>query len=202
MEQNRRYLEKSARYSPAVSESLSIYDDKWVDLGMAVYQIVTTASRLRDDLNIIVLFHTQTERDENTGKTFTRFLTNGKLMNKVGLEKYFTTVLLTRRNDDGDYVFETKSNNSTVKTPMGAFETDTVPNDMQAVLNVLAEYWCVKEVKNQVKIYPINEQIEKLMGSAVDEDTGELLMGEEELQQAIEQLQMDFDEKIVELRNG
>ena len=114
--------------------------DKWVDLGMAVYQIVTTASRLRDDLNIIVLFHTQTERDENTGKTFTRFLTNGKLMNKVGLEKYFTTVLLTRRNDDGDYVFETKSNNSTVKTPMGAFEADTVPNDMQAVLNVLAEY--------------------------------------------------------------
>lgn len=114
--------------------------DKWVDLGMAVYQIVTTASRLRDDLNIIVLFHTQTERDENTGKTFTRFLTNGKMMNKVGLEKYFTTVLLTRRNDDGDYVFETKSNNSTVKTPMGAFEADTVPNDMQAVLNVLAEY--------------------------------------------------------------
>ena len=114
--------------------------DKWVDLGMAVYQIVTTASRLRDDLNIIVLFHTQTERDENTGKTFTRFLTNGKMMNKVGLEKYFTTVLLTRRNDDGDYIFETKSNNSTVKTPMGAFETDTVPNDMQAVLNVLAEY--------------------------------------------------------------
>ena len=52
-----------------------------------------------------------------------------------------------------------------------------------------------------MKIYPINEQIEKLMESAVDEDTGELLMGEEELQQAIEQLQMDFDEKIVELRN-
>ena len=114
--------------------------DKWVDLGMAVYQIVTTASRLRDDLNIIVLFHTQTERDENTGRTFTRFLTNGKMMNKVGLEKYFTTVLLTKRNENGEYVFETKSNNSTCKTPLGAFEADTIPNDMQAVLNVLAEY--------------------------------------------------------------
>lgn len=107
---------------------------------MAVYQIVTTASRLRDDLNIIVLFHTQTERDENTGRTFTRFLTNGKMMNKVGLEKYFTTVLLTKRNENGEYVFETKSNNSTCKTPLGAFEADTIPNDMQAVLNVLAEY--------------------------------------------------------------
>ena len=56
--------------------------DKWVDLGMAVYEIVTTASRLRDDLNIIVLFHTQTEKDESTGKQFVRFLTNGKMLNK------------------------------------------------------------------------------------------------------------------------
>lgn len=114
--------------------------DKWQDLAISVYQIATVASRLREDLNIIVLFHTQTERDENTGKSFTRFLTNGKMLNKIGLEKYFTTVLLTLCDDSGNYVFETKSNNSTVKTPMGAFDKDTIPNDMQAVLNVLAEY--------------------------------------------------------------
>ena len=114
--------------------------DKWVDLGMAVYEIVTTASRLRDDLNIIVLFHTQTEKDESTGKQFVRFLTNGKMLNKVGLEKYFTTVLLSRCNDEGEFVFETKGTNSTVKTPLGAFASDSIPNDMQAVLDALAEY--------------------------------------------------------------
>jgi hypothetical protein len=114
--------------------------DKWVDLVMAVYEIVTTASRLRDDLNIIVLFHTQTEKDESTGKQFVRFLTNGKMLNKVGLEKYFTTVLLSRCNDEGEFVFETKGTNSTVKTPLGAFASDSIPNDMQAVLDALAEY--------------------------------------------------------------
>ena len=114
--------------------------DKWVDLGMAVYEIVTTASRLRDDLNIIVLFHTQTEKDESTGKQFVRFLTNGKMLNKVGLEKYFTTVLLSRCNDEGEFVFETKGTNSTVKTPLGAFASDSIPNDMQAVLDALTEY--------------------------------------------------------------
>ena len=114
--------------------------DKWVDLGMAVYEIVTTASRLRDDLNIIVLFHTQTEKDESTGKQFVRFLTNGKMLNKVGLEKYFTTVLLSRCNDEGEFVFETKGTNSTVKTPLGAFASDSIPNDMQTVLDALAEY--------------------------------------------------------------
>ena len=114
--------------------------DKWQDLAMSVYNITTTASKLRDDLNVIVLFHVQIEKDENTGRQFTRILTNGKMLNKVGLEKYFTTVLLSKRNESGEYVFETKTNNSTVKTPLDAFEKDQIPNDMQAVLDVLKEY--------------------------------------------------------------
>lgn len=114
--------------------------DKWQDLAYAVYEITKFASALRDELNVIMLFHTQTEKDETTGQHFTRMLTNGKLLNKIGLEKYFTTVLLCRRAETGEYVFDTHSNNSTVKTPMGAFESDTIPNDMGAALAVLNEY--------------------------------------------------------------
>jgi hypothetical protein len=114
--------------------------DKWQDIAMSVYQIVTTASALRDDMTVIVLFHTQTDVDEATGQRFTRILTNGKKLNKVGLEKYFTTVLLSKRNDAGAYIFETHSNHSTAKTPMDAFENDEIDNDMQAVLDVLAEF--------------------------------------------------------------
>ena len=114
--------------------------DKWQDLGAAVYNIVTEASNLRENLNIIVLFHVQVEKDDTTGEKFTRILTNGKMLNKIGLEKYFTTVLLSRRDDSGNYIFDTKANNSTCKTPLDAFDKDTIPNDMQAVLNALAEF--------------------------------------------------------------
>ena len=113
--------------------------DKWADLAWAVYDIATTASRLRDDLNVIVLFHTQTDTDDVTGDKFVRILTNGKKLNKIGLEKYFTTVLYSKSTDDG-FVFETKAKNSTAKVPLGAFETETVPNDMQFVLDALKEY--------------------------------------------------------------
>lgn len=113
--------------------------DKWADLAWAVYDIATTASRLRDDLNVIVLFHTQTDTDDVTGDKFVRILTNGKKLNKIGLEKYFTTVLYSKSTDDG-FVFETKAKNSTAKVPLGAFETETVPNDMQSVLDALKEY--------------------------------------------------------------
>jgi hypothetical protein len=112
--------------------------DKWADLAWAVYDIATTASRLRDDLNVIVLFHTQTDTDDVTGDKFVRILTNGKKLNKIGLEKYFTTVLYSKSTDDG-FVFETKAKNSTAKVPLGAFETETVPNDMQSVLDALTE---------------------------------------------------------------
>ena len=113
--------------------------DKWSDLAWAVYDITLLASRLRDDLNIIVLAHTQTEVDENTGERFTRILTNGKKLNKIGLEKYFTTVLLCKATADG-FVYETKANSSTAKTPFWSFDADTIPNDMQAALGALAEF--------------------------------------------------------------
>lgn len=114
--------------------------DKWQDIAMSVFEITTLASDLHDDLNVIVLFHTQTEVDESTGQKFTRILTNGKKLNKVGLEKYFNTVLLCRRDENGEYVFEVHANSSTAKSPMGAFETDTIQNDMKAALDALADY--------------------------------------------------------------
>ena len=113
--------------------------DKWADLAWSVYDICIMASELRDDLNVIVLAHVQTEVDDNTGERFTRILTNGKKLNKIGLEKYFTTVLLAKKSGD-NYVFETRTNKNTCKTPMGAFEEAEIPNDMQAALDVLKDY--------------------------------------------------------------
>lgn len=113
--------------------------DKWCDLAWAVYDITITASKCRDDLNIIVLAHTQTDVDENTGERFTRILTNGKKLNKIGLEKYFTTVLMSKQIGD-EYVFVTRDAASTCKAPMSAFDTETIPNDMAAVLKALEDF--------------------------------------------------------------
>ena len=113
--------------------------DKWADLAWSVYDICILASELRDDLNVIILAHVQTEVDDNTGERFTRILTNGKKLNKIGLEKYFTTVFLAKRAGD-NYVFETQTNKNTCKTPMGAFSQMEIPNDMQAALDVLKDY--------------------------------------------------------------
>lgn len=51
-------------------------------------------------------------------------------------------------------------------------------------------------------IYPLNETIESLLASAVDEETGEMILTEEELAEKIAAAEIEFDEKIKALRNS
>lgn len=108
--------------------------DKWTDLASCIYNIVDIVPDLRDDLTVIFIGHTQTD-DEG----FVRLLTNGKKLNKIGLEKYFNTVLLAK-GVDGKYIFETRANNSTARTPMGAFDDLEIDNDITKVIEVLKEF--------------------------------------------------------------
>lgn len=112
--------------------------DKWMDLATSVWNIVDSAYSYRDDLTIIFICHTQTERTED-GFQFTRIKTSGKKLDKISLESKFTTVLLAKAVD-GNYIFETRANKSTAKTPKGAFDKDTIPNDITLVIEALKDY--------------------------------------------------------------
>ncbi len=112
--------------------------DKWVDLAACVWDLVCHCYDLRDDLTVIFTAHTQDDRDDS-GYTFTHIKTSGKKLDKIVLESKFTTVLLAKCVD-GEYKFETHANNSTAKTPLGAFEENEVPNDIVEVLKRLEEY--------------------------------------------------------------
>jgi len=93
---------------------------------------------MRDDLTVVFVAHTQTDRDDN-GYLFTRIKTSGRKLDKITLESKFTTVLIAKCVD-GNYVFETQANNSTAKSPMGLFETREIPNDIAEVIKALNEF--------------------------------------------------------------
>lgn len=112
--------------------------DKWLDLATSIYYLVDNALFFRDDLTVVFMFHTQTERDDS-GYTNTRIKTSGKKIDKIVLESKFPVVLLAK-TVNGEHIFETRANNSTAKTPLGAFDTETIPNDLTAVLAALEEY--------------------------------------------------------------
>ena len=109
--------------------------DKWIDLASCIFNLIDVVPDLRDDITIIFIGHTQTD-DEG----FTRLLTNGKKLNKIGLEKYFDTVLIAK-NIDGKYKFEISSPTSTARVPMGAFENEQyIDNNLYEIIKELKEY--------------------------------------------------------------
>ena len=114
--------------------------DKWADLATCVWELIDDALIMRDDLTIIFLCHSQTDRDDS-GYNFTRIKTSGKKLDKIVLESKFTTVLLCKCVD-GNHYFEVHADHSTAKTPLGAFEPaeKTIPNDIMEVIKRLEEF--------------------------------------------------------------
>lgn len=112
--------------------------DKWIDLAQCVWGLLDKLYSLRDDLTVIVICHSQTQKEDD-GYTFTRIKTSGKKLDKLNIESKLTTVLYATAND-GRYVFQVHANNSTAKTPFGAFEEDEIDNDITKVIDALKEY--------------------------------------------------------------
>ena len=112
--------------------------DKWVDLAQCVWTLLDKLYTYRSDLTIIVVCHSQTQKEDD-GYTFTRIKTSGKKLDKLNVESKLTTVLHAAVKD-GKYIFHTHANNSTTKTPLGAFDADEIDNDMAVVLKALEDY--------------------------------------------------------------
>lgn len=112
--------------------------DKWQDLAQCVWGTVDDALKFREDLTVIFICHCQTDMND-AGYMWTRIKTSGKKLDKICLESKFNTVLLAKVVD-GKHIFETQSNFSTAKSPLGAFETETIENNMADVLKALEEF--------------------------------------------------------------
>ena len=112
--------------------------DKWLDMAQCIWGLLDGLYELRDDLTVIVVCHAQTQKEDD-GYTFTRIKTSGKKLDKLSIETKLTTVLYATVKD-GEYVFQTHAENSTAKTPLGAFEQNEIPNDIVAVLEALKDY--------------------------------------------------------------
>ena len=113
--------------------------DKWMDLAMSVYNIVKFAGKLRDDLTVIFLAHTETVTEDN-GYMMTRIATSGRKLQKIKLETMLNTVLMAKATEDGYKLITKSDGTTTAKTPMGAFEESAIDNDISIVLDALKEY--------------------------------------------------------------
>ena len=93
---------------------------------------------LRDDLTVILLFHTQTEMTD-AGYEFTRIKTNGRKTEKNNIDSKFNWLLQSVKQED-KYLFGVTAHNSTARTPLDAFDEEYIPNDITLVLKTMEDF--------------------------------------------------------------
>lgn len=110
---------------------------KYNEIARSAWDILTAASSLADSKRVYLLSHTSTDE---FGKT--KIKTIGKLLDeKIVMEGLVSIVLRTAVVND-QYLFRTRNNGSdTVKSPIGLFEDEMIPNDLAAVDAAICEFY-------------------------------------------------------------
>jgi len=117
---------------------------KWTDLAVDVFQgLIKIEEKLRNDLNVIVIGHTERSTDVN-GNSIITLQTVGKLLdNQIKIPSYFTYVLhsdVKEINGKMEYSFLTNSDGLRLaKSPEGCLEKYE-PNDYALILNKIHKY--------------------------------------------------------------
>ncbi|AOA58184.1 DEAD/DEAH box helicase family protein [Acinetobacter larvae] len=110
--------------------------DKFTEIGRHAWDVLNAAITAHEHKRVYILSHTE----ETDGRT--KIKTIGKMLDeKITLEGMVTICLQTAVINE-QYVFMTKNNgNTTVKSPMGLFESEHVDNDLNAVDQAICEYY-------------------------------------------------------------
>lgn len=112
--------------------------DKFTEIGRNGWDIMMKAAQLPGDVRVYILSHSITE--DSTGHM--KMKTIGKMLDdKITPEGMFTMVLKTIPRDN-EFFFATRNNGSDpVKTPMGMFDKEMIPNDLQLVDDAICAYY-------------------------------------------------------------
>ncbi|MGH3631106.1 MAG: hypothetical protein ACRDRL_27140 [Sciscionella sp.] len=116
---------------------------KFTEMARHYYDVLTAAANLAPAKRVYLLSHTDTsESGQVKAKTI------GKLLDEKITVEGLVTIVLRTHVVNSQYVFSTRnSGQDTVKTPMGMFEPEHIPNDLAEVDKAIVEYYALNQSK-------------------------------------------------------
>ena len=108
---------------------------KFSEIGFNGWNLINVAASLPEDVHVYITAHTMTGDDG-----LTKIKTPGKLLETYSIEGMFSVVLRTAIRD-GEHFFSTRNSGSdTVKSPLGMFEDELIPNDLAIVDKAIKDF--------------------------------------------------------------
>lgn len=110
---------------------------KFTQMAQGMFKIFKAIIDKDSDQTFYIMAHSA-ENEDNT----IRFKTTGKMLSEKVVLEGLTNILLTNEvTDSGDFVFRVRTDGKGVKTPLGMFDTETVPNDLVIVDKAIRDYY-------------------------------------------------------------
>lgn len=115
---------------------------KFTQMAQNMFKVFKAIIEKESDQTFYVMAHTAENDDGQL-----QFKTTGKMLSdKIVLEGLTNILISPDITVDNEFVFRVRTDGTGVKSPIGMFDTDTVPNDLKEVDKIIRAYYApVKE---------------------------------------------------------
>ena len=110
---------------------------KFTQMAQNMFKIFKAIIDKEGDQTFYVMAHAADSEDG-----MIRFKTTGKMLSDKIVLEGLTNILITNEiTADGEFVFNVKTDGTGVKTPLGMFKEDQIPNDLKVVDKAIKDYY-------------------------------------------------------------
>lgn len=117
--------------------------EKFTQMAVNVVNVIDLITKKNSDQRFYILAHS-----ENNESGDLRLKTTGKMVSDKFVPEGLTNQVVETAVLDKEFVFKVKTDGTGIKTPMGMFDTPTIPNDLKVLdESIKAFYAPAKETK-------------------------------------------------------
>ena len=110
--------------------------DKFTEMAVNVVNIIELITKKETDQRFYILAHSE-QNDEGLLK----LKTTGKMVSDKFVPEGLTNQVIETAVIDGEFVFKVKTDGTGIKTPLGMFEADTIPNDLKELDEAIVNFY-------------------------------------------------------------
>ena len=119
--------------------------EKFTQMAVNVVNIIEAITQKQSDQRFYILAHS-----ENNDSGELRLKTTGKMVSDKLVPEGLTNQVIETAVIDGEFVFKVKTDGTGIKTPMGMFDTPTIPIDLKVLDETMKAFYApVKTTKEK-----------------------------------------------------
>ncbi len=110
--------------------------EKFTTMAVNVVNVIETITSKLTDQRFYILAHSENNEDGQL-----RLKTTGKMVSDKFVPEGLTNQVVETAVVDREFVFKVKTDGTGIKTPMGMFVDETIPNDLKELDKALVEFY-------------------------------------------------------------